>query len=530
MGGALLLTKSRSGTSPILSSIIGNCMGQNSSSPHQLTQEDCDSETCIQSECDATTPASISFDPSQSYMVSYGVDVQTNPKFLANMSLSSIAVRDATKIRDILVQTGIIPASNAHLYAASSNLESCKISGIKRSFQECVRKVGPNGLFVFHFSGHGVEHNIHRKKVWTLAPVDFNYKQDTLLTADVFGRWFREAECKAKHILFFLDCCHAGGIATKLSRFSNLPVKGTLFVLSACTANEETLVIGALKHSIFTYFLSQAILKLCGKTPGEIPLKAIFSECHACSKAFSSLMIMYDDASEDITIKRMQPQMAVITPQSLRVESDGRINRFQYAMELHDRSKPSLTLEDKTIAHINSWVSPDGPLCELDKRSLLLDGRVLDAAICSMMYSVATIELSCDKTHERVRNPNLSIIAFLQVAAALDTIREDLEVSEKTFFMAWMFYREVLKSNGVNVYQFFKLYRKLSKDSSFYDPGQRVRTRTYVPSYKPVSEGAASRRRVSLCMIIIISSLINSLAPRYHTGSNVQFYGGLCSK
>ena len=248
-------------------------------------------------------PASISFDPSQSYMVSYGVDVQTNPKFLANMSLSSIAVRDATKIRDILVQIGIIPASNAHLYAASSDLESCKISGIKRSFQECVRKVGPNGLFVFHFSGHGVEHKIHRKKVWTLAPVDFNYKQDALLTADVFGRWFREAECKAKHILFFLDCCHAGGIAIKLSRFSNLLVKGNLFVLSACTTNEETLVIGALKHSIFTYFLSQAILK----TPGEIPLKAIFSECHACSKAFSSLVIMYDDVSEDVTIKRMQP-------------------------------------------------------------------------------------------------------------------------------------------------------------------------------------------------------------------------------
>ena len=94
-------------------------------------------------------------------------------------------------------------------------------------------------------------------------------------------------------------------------------------------------------------------------------------------------------------------------------------------MELHDRSKPSLTLEDKTIVHINSWVSPDGALCELDKRSLL---------------------------------------------------------------------REVLKSNGVNVYQYFKLYKKLSKNSSFYDPGQRVRTRTYVPIYKPVSEGAASTR------------------------------------
>lgn len=229
-------------------------MGQSSSFLHE---EDCDGK----SECDTTTPSSISFDPSQSYMVSYGVDVQTNPKFTANMSLSSIAVRDATKIRDVLVQTGIIPASNAHLYTASTDLESCKISGIKRSFQECARKVGPNGLFVFHFSGHGVKHKIHTKKVWSLAPVDF--KQDTSLTADVFGKWFQEAECKAKHILLFLDCCHAGGIATKLSRFSSLPVKGNLFMFAACTANEETLVIGALKHSIFTYFLSQAILKLC---------------------------------------------------------------------------------------------------------------------------------------------------------------------------------------------------------------------------------------------------------------------------
>ena len=112
-----------------------------------------------------------------------------------------------------------------------------------------------------------------------------------------------------------------------------------------------------------------------------------------------------------------------------------------------------------------------------------------------MMYSIATIELSCDKTHERIRNPNLSIVAFLQVAAALDIIREDLEVSQKTFFMAWMFYREVLRLNGVNVYQFFKLYQKLSKDGSFYDPVQRPRTTTYVPSYKPVS---TSRWRVSM--------------------------------
>ena len=195
-------------------------MGQSSSTPHHLTQEDCDAETCCIP--DEATPASISFDPSQSHIVSYGVDVQTNPKFLANMSLSSIAVRNATKIRDILVQTEIIlylrpDLEVAHLHTASSDLESCKTSGIKRSFQECIRKVCPIGLSCSTSMVGGVEHKIHRKKLWTLAPVDFNYKQDNLLTADVFGRWFREAECKAKHILFFLDCCHAGGIATKLS-------------------------------------------------------------------------------------------------------------------------------------------------------------------------------------------------------------------------------------------------------------------------------------------------------------------------
>ena len=108
---------------------ISYSIGQSSSFPHA---EDCDGK----SECDTTTPSSISFDPSQSYMVSYGVDEQTNPKFTANMSLSSIAVRDATKIRDVLVQTGIIPASNARLYAASTDLESCKISGSSKSVPE----------------------------------------------------------------------------------------------------------------------------------------------------------------------------------------------------------------------------------------------------------------------------------------------------------------------------------------------------------------------------------------------------------
>ena len=459
-------------------------------------------------------PASLRFDSSESYVVSYGIDVQTNHKFSPDMNLSSVTVDDAKKVRDVLVQSGTIPSSNARLYAASDNPELCKMKGMKKTFQECARKVGASGLFVFHFSGHGVK--MRRKSEWGLAPVDFDYSKNMYLTADVLDQWFREAECKAKHILLFLDCCHAGGVAAKLCKFADLPVRGNLYVLSACTANEETLVIGALKHSIFTYFLSLAIVKLC-KTPGEFPLQAIFNECHTCSKAFSSLMVMYNMVNDTVTVKCMQPQMAVINPKHVmdgvsegqsRIQSDGEVNRFQYAMELWDCKKPILWLDEKTIAHISSWVSPNGALCELDKRKLL-DGRVLEAAVCSMMYSVAVIELSCDRSQVRVKNTNLSIVAFHQVAAALDTVVEDLHISQPLFFMAWMVYREALRSNGVNISGFRKLCRQLSNDTAFYpDITHRIRTATIVPSYKPVltseGQGAGNSRVSGVCVCVCV--------------------------
>ena len=472
-------------------------MGQNHSSPHNdrvTAWNDFDGRQ--------SPPTSLSFEPSESYMVSYGIDVQTSSKFSPDKALRAIAVDDAKQIRDVLVQSEMVPRTNAFLYAASENQHLCKMSGMKKTFQDCARKVGPGGLFVFHFSGHGVVRRckIRRKNEWGLAPVDFDYTWDSYLTADVLSRWLSEAECKAKHLLFSLDCCYAGGVATKFCKFADLPVVGNLYILSACTANEETLVVGALRHSIYTYFLSHAILKLC-QAPGDFPLQAVFNECHTCSKAFSSLMVMYDDISDDVTVKCMQPQMTVIDRRSIavtdgrnRVRADGEINRFQYVVELYERGRPCVWLDDKTLSHINSWILPEGALYELDKRNFL-SGRVLEAAICSMMYSIATIEISCDRSQERVRNPNLSIIAFLQVAAALDTFLGDVEIPQTTFFMAWMLYREVLINNGVHLGEFRKLYRRLSKDLDYYPP-HLVRSATIVPGYKPAVKRATRKTAV----------------------------------
>ena len=465
-------------------------MGQSISVPHYygVTRRGADSENQFVLVSN-DPPSSFSFDPLESYMVSYGIDKQTSPKFV-HRTLSPITVADARQVLDALVDSGMVPHSNTHLYAASRDIELCKIEGMKRTFQECASKVGPDGLFVFHFSGHGIR---VQSNEWGLAPVDFDYTSATYLTSNILGQWLNEVDCKAKHILFSLDCCYAGGIANELTQSSDLSFKGSFYVLSACTANETSLVVGSLGHSIFTYFLSHAFSKLC-QVPGELPLQRIYSECYACSEALSSLFVKYNSRGE-LEVNHMQPQMDVINLKAVVMEIigegenqvDAQVNRFQYAVELYDRSKPIQGLEEKTMAFIDTVriLADGGPLNELNKRHLLT-GRVLETAICSMMYSIAAIELACDAgaSHRKVTNVNLSITAFIHVVSALDLIVHDLIVPENVFFMSWLFYKQVLVDNHVNIHGFRPLDRKLSRNTKF---SLMARRPSYTQDYQPAA-------------------------------------------
>lgn len=492
-------------------------MGQSSSVPnyYKVTRNDHDSGSFVL--ISNEPPSSFSFDPSESYMVSYGIDKQTSPKF-SSKTLSSITVDDAKQVVDALVDSGMVPQSNTYLYAGSKDLELCKMDGMKKTFQECAMKVGPSGLFVFHFSGHGIR---VQSNEWGLAPVDFDYTHDTYLTSDVLGQWLNEVECKAKHILFTLDCCYAGGIAAELTQSTDLSIAGSFYVLSACTAYETSLVVGSLGHSIFTFFLSHAISKLC-KVPGELPLQTVFKECHVCSEALSSLFIMYRSTG-DLEVSLMQPQMGVINLKAVDTDGedqvDAQLNRFQFAVELYDRSNPVLPLEDKTLAYIDTVrSSPGGPLSELNRR-YLLTGRVLETAICSMMYSVAAIELACDSRHRKVTNVNLSITAFLQVVSALDMIVQDLVIPESTFFMSWLFYKEVLVTNGVNVDGLLPLYQKLSRNMKFY---MFVRRPSDMQGYQPVtSDGDDLTDSAEMNVRLIIAYVLADV----HIHKRVLCYG-----
>ena len=437
-------------------------MGQSGSRPsfHKLAKNLDDSSFVLVS---SEPEECFNFEPAESYMVSYGIDLQTSPNY-AKKSLGPMTIADAEEVLATLVGVGAIPPENGMLYAASKQPEQCTLGGMKVGFQEEAKKVGQNGLFVFHFSGHG----IMGQNKWGLVPADFDPTWKNYITADVLNQWLQEVSCKAKHILFTLDCCYAGGIANELISSVNWNDQDSgLYVISACTANETSLVLESLGHSIFTYFLARAISKLTSN-PGQLPVHEIFKECQACSVALSSLLMSYDPQL-GVSRSTMQPQMQVRDIKSVvlefmseaRVQPDAAaVGRFEFVVQLFDRSKPKPSLDDKTHAWLETLPDTNGPLTELEQRHIL-HGKVLDAALCSMMYSIASIEIMLNS--KNVENPNHFLIAFMYAVATLDLLKQGVEVDADQLVQGWGFYRQVVVNHNGNDEELIKLYDRLTK-------------------------------------------------------------------
>ena len=403
-------------------------------------------------------PDEFKFEPSESQVIAFGIDKQSDPKFMKK-SLTFITVEDAKEVLNAFVGVGAVWSENAWLFSASKNPECCTTSGIKKTFQKHASKAGPDGLFVFHFSGHGIK---ARQDMWGLAPMDFDYSSDTYITALVLSQWLNEIECKAKYILITLDCCYAGGIGKELAAQAYVERSENLFVLSACTANEMSLVLDSLGHSVFAYFLSNFISKLSRRS-GVLPMKKIFSECRICCECLSSLFVSYSREFGLFRTKVMQPQISVrniISDGEDLIDTSVPIDRFRFVQELYDRSARITPLHDKSMDFLRD--SETGPLFPLQERGLLRD-RVIESVFCSMMYSVASIELACDDTGTKVRNINLSITAFMNVVSAVDMVHQGVSCDGHTFLRSLGFYKEVMKKNKVDVAGMDALEAKLKE-------------------------------------------------------------------
>ena len=105
---------------------------------------------------------SLRFDPAQSFMISYGIDRQTSANY-SHMGLGEPAASSAREVKKTFVDFGAIPEANAELFVASEQEEACTIAGMRRSFCQQARKAGKNGIFVLHFTGHGIKFKIWAK-------------------------------------------------------------------------------------------------------------------------------------------------------------------------------------------------------------------------------------------------------------------------------------------------------------------------------------------------------------------------------
>lgn len=190
------------------------------------------------------------------------------------------------KVQNAFLDKDLVSAENCRLFAASSSAENCSFVGLKRTFIKAAEKVKDNGIFFFHFSGHGVRPN----NDFGIAPTDYDDTHDMCITAATLKEWLKEAKLKATYVVITLDSCYSEGIAEAITRGSDDPSPLHEFqVITSCRVGETSFTIESIGSTIFSHFLSYVIKTTCES--GYYPIETIYERCQKLSGALSSLFI-----------------------------------------------------------------------------------------------------------------------------------------------------------------------------------------------------------------------------------------------
>jgi hypothetical protein len=149
--------------------------------------------------------------------------------------------------------------------------EAATRSAIIEILESAVRFAGPNDLVVFFFAGHGVDlKDPDDTAKGYLVPVDGRIREaKELVPMD----WLQislvsDDKIKAKHLLFLLDACSSGIVASRASvsvdpsvrnYISELMKRQARQVITAGTGNQQVLDGGYKGHSIFAGLILQGL-------------------------------------------------------------------------------------------------------------------------------------------------------------------------------------------------------------------------------------------------------------------------------
>ena len=431
----------------------------------------------------------LNYDPLQSYMIAFGINEQHAENY-QHKSLGDVIRLSTLDVTLSFVEHGVIPQDNYQLFLSSEQKEECSLEGMKAEINQQAGRVGEDGILVIFLSGHGVKYG---PDSWGFVPADYNRTLEAILTGSDLTKSIQEARRKAKYkyTLIILDCCYSGAMALKLTSDceddETCSLLTNTYVLAAGSANETSLAINSLGYTIFTYFLRFALDKV-QPVPGALPLSDMFDECQLCAEALSSIIIRRDEQF-GLRFSKFTPSLTAFDPQvqvddvgvestdgGMMLDEESLIGKektafvWKYYKPREDKTKPPSVLHTITVDWLESLhtIQPS-PLQILEDRDLLeggydTEGRILAATITLLIHSIASIELVYNNAN--VANPNLFLLAFVEVMATLDRAHHNIRVTPHHLTQAALYYAEALKRSNVDPTEIVKLYIQVVRDVS----------------------------------------------------------------
>lgn len=291
---------------------------------------------------------------------------------------------------------------------------------------------------------------------------------ETHLSGDLIGEVIRKA--KPKQVQIILECPFADKIVTDIKE----SLRGCeLNILVSQTSNKAPCYLCTLECSTFTYFLTS----LMSKTPfigGMFPLCSVFSKVERCCEALSNLDLVCEGKwlKKNTTIPKAAFMTIPDMIDDMESEEDGGSSGDQLdggfrcqtlITKYYERKGPN---KSKLCDDAKDWVHAVTRVCLLSlKKEEVLEGKVLESAVGSIMFNVATIQNA--KKSGSIANSNLFITAYILVVAALDFVDPSIDLESTPLLMcASDYYMRVVHKNCAlkNATEMIKLIERIKKD------------------------------------------------------------------
>lgn len=404
----------------------------------------------------------LAFDPSESYALCLGLDKQAGE---GTTSLGKMVERDCRDLGECISRSFGIPDANMKVIVSSEAPNRLvSVQGVATLLVEAAWKVGPKGVLIFAFFGHGIR---LANDQFTLALVNHSKTTPDYIIADDFAKLIlKDANFRGRRVLLVLDCCLAGGIPQRLMQDKS--ARQVFRAIAACNSYQSSIQLLPLQHSVFTYFLLEA-LQHSPNAQGELHLKQVYDHIHAACMALSTLFIRYNPEEKSVQGVSMSPRVFTNTDgqegvDAMTVEAPLDFGRFHLIQDFW-AVFPGHEVSFNSTCH--SWLTMQsallGPLQTLKDEGHLQKEQVVNACLSAMCHSIACLHLY--DNNPAVGSARQFIKDFTEVYAAVEsvTVTPLGKVSPSVFESSIVYYYLILRGK-VEVKELKQLYDMIVGD------------------------------------------------------------------